>query len=140
LLEFNPLVGFLWTSKHGRNALFPRLVLFNVRYGARWDIHTTFDEAKALIEGVLRAKYTAHGQTPLDVFLRRCEGVRGEVEAVVEKLDLSTSDGHSNEVVVKRSRRANTTMEHSLALDEIGGHVATTRRRGRPTKPGITTG
>jgi hypothetical protein len=78
--------GFLWAMRSAAYGMpFPRIVLFNVRDGARWDIETTLEEAGQLIEGVLRAKYTTKGQSPTEVFLSQCEATRKDVEMVVEQ-------------------------------------------------------
>jgi len=49
--------------------VFPRVVLLNVRTGEKWEIVTTAKRARKLIEGVLRAKYTAKGETTEMEFL-----------------------------------------------------------------------
>lgn len=87
--------GFLWTmsqpkSKLKRNpvVIFPRIVLFNVRTGAKWEITTTQDRARALIEGVLRAKYTSKGESSVNDFLDECAGVVKLVERSQREADV----------------------------------------------------
>jgi hypothetical protein len=72
--------GLLWAMQHAASgAPFPRIVLFNIRDGTRWDIEATLKEARQLIEGVLHAKYTTKGQSPTEIFLEQCEAARKEV-------------------------------------------------------------
>ncbi|KZV99986.1 P-loop containing nucleoside triphosphate hydrolase protein [Exidia glandulosa HHB12029] len=79
--------GYLWTVTQPKTRLqrhpivhFPRLVLFNVRTGAKWEIKTTQDRARSLIEGVLREKYTSKGESAVDEFLKDCATVVKSVE------------------------------------------------------------
>ncbi|EJD47873.1 P-loop containing nucleoside triphosphate hydrolase protein [Auricularia subglabra TFB-10046 SS5] len=60
---------------------FPRIVLFNVRTGAKWEVQTTAERARALIEGVLRAKYTSKGESSFEEFVADCMKVVKAVES-----------------------------------------------------------
>lgn len=98
--------GFLWAD--ARRA-FPRLVLFNVRDGTRWDVETTREGACALVEGVLRAKFTVKGQTSTVDFLQTCARIRAEVEGTLERVG---SDIAAAQVIpVKRRRWAKAIIE-----------------------------
>ncbi|KAG8768470.1 hypothetical protein FS842_007920 [Serendipita sp. 407] len=83
------IYGYLWCAQRGlnmkRKPVFPKLIVFNVRDGAKWEISTTVDNARALIEGLLRAKYTAKGESPTQEFLEKCRKVREEVGDVMVK-------------------------------------------------------
>ncbi|KAK0226070.1 P-loop containing nucleoside triphosphate hydrolase protein [Armillaria fumosa] len=72
------IYGFLWAMAHQNNP-FPRLVLYNVKNDEKWEICTTLEHAKQVIEEVLREKYTSNGEIPTHEFLRRCADVREEV-------------------------------------------------------------
>ncbi|KAK0241639.1 P-loop containing nucleoside triphosphate hydrolase protein [Armillaria nabsnona] len=72
------IYGYLWAMAH-QDKPFPRLVLYNVKNDEKWEIRTTLEHAKQVIEEVLRAKYTSNGEIPTNVFLRRCADVREEV-------------------------------------------------------------
>jgi hypothetical protein len=79
-LRLTTRLAFLWVMLNGGiNAPFPRIVLFNVRDGTRWDIETTLDEARQLIEGVLRSKYTSKAGISDEEFLQQCERARAEI-------------------------------------------------------------
>lgn len=64
---------------------FPRVILFNVRTGAKWEIKTTTDRAQQLIEGVLRAKYTSKGESSPEEFVKTCANVVKIVEKSQEQ-------------------------------------------------------
>jgi hypothetical protein len=110
--------GFLWATLN--RSLFPRLVLFNVRDGTRWDIHTTLPKSRALIEGVLRAKYTAKEPVSDEEFLRRCVLVQDEGRAIIEQLKYPKSrplkqPGERQETkLVKRRGRPSKTMTSNI--------------------------
>ncbi len=72
------IYGYLWAMAH-QDKPFPRLVLYNVKNDEKWEIRTTLEHAKQVIEEVLRAKYTSNGEIPTNVFLKRCADVREEV-------------------------------------------------------------
>ncbi|KAK7754607.1 hypothetical protein SLS62_003390 [Diatrype stigma] len=73
--------AYLW-AKNYRTAILPRIVLFNVRDGEKWEITAPGGVAglRGVIEGVLRAKYTQKGVEPTEVFLKKCAKAREEVE------------------------------------------------------------
>ncbi|KAI1209450.1 P-loop containing nucleoside triphosphate hydrolase protein [Annulohypoxylon truncatum] len=72
--------AYLWARKHALPAL-PRVVLFNLRDGERWEITSPADVAgvKGLLRDVLRAKYSTEGKISTDAFLESCRSVRDEV-------------------------------------------------------------
>ncbi|KAK0504619.1 P-loop containing nucleoside triphosphate hydrolase protein [Armillaria luteobubalina] len=72
------IYGFLWAMAHQDNP-FPRLVLYNVKNDEKWEVCTTLEHAKQVIEEVLREKYTSNGEIPTNEFLKRCADVREEV-------------------------------------------------------------
>jgi hypothetical protein len=128
------IYGFLWQIRSAAHGMpFPRIVLFNVRDGARWDIETTLEEARQLIEGVLRAKYTTKGQSSTEVFLNQCEATRKEVEAVVEQfvprpteLPGEGEGEHSKDVEKTTPRHRRKAKDR-----ESGDETAPPKRRGR---------
>lgn len=79
--------GFLWAEKHP-NAPFPRLLLFNVLDGERWEISTTKEEAKEFVLGVVRAKGTRTKLTD-DEFRREYEKTSDEARSLVDKMPWS---------------------------------------------------
>jgi hypothetical protein len=70
--------GLLWAAKYA-DAPFPRLLLFNVRDGARWEIVTTREKARSFVEDLLRAKYTVTKPVDDEEFLRLCGKTMDEV-------------------------------------------------------------
>ncbi|KAG8834894.1 hypothetical protein FRC17_006441 [Serendipita sp. 399] len=85
------IYGYLWcaqkTSKRPRKPNFPKLIVFNVRDGAKWEISTTFEDAYALIEGLLRAKYTSKGEISTPDFLEKCREIRNGVQNMMAEWD-----------------------------------------------------
>jgi hypothetical protein len=90
------IYGYLWATteaakrlsgKARRKSHFPRLILFNIRDGAKWEISTTHADAMALTEGLLRAKYTATGEVSTPSFLQRCGEVCEEVKVGMSRDD-----------------------------------------------------
>ncbi|KIM25255.1 hypothetical protein M408DRAFT_74676 [Serendipita vermifera MAFF 305830] len=83
------IYGMLWYIRNKNSSesvsKFPHLVLFNVRNGAKWIISTTFDEAKAFTDEVIRLKYTGKPPIPTEVFLKRCRQVRESVATKKQK-------------------------------------------------------
>lgn len=75
--------GYLWARTHG-TAVPPRIVLFNVRDGERWEVSAPggVKGLRAVVEAVLRAKYTQKGREPTDAFLEKCARAREEVEGL----------------------------------------------------------
>jgi hypothetical protein len=79
-LRLTTRLAFLWVMLNGGiDTPFPRIVLFNVRDGTRWDIETTLAEARQLIAGVLRSKYTSKVPISHVEFLQQCERTRAEI-------------------------------------------------------------
>ncbi|KAI2469585.1 P-loop containing nucleoside triphosphate hydrolase protein [Annulohypoxylon bovei var. microspora] len=72
--------AYLQARKHGLPAL-PRVVLFNVRDGERWEIASPagVDGVKHMLQDILRAKFSTEGAVPTDEFLETCRRVRDEV-------------------------------------------------------------
>jgi hypothetical protein len=78
--------GFRWFDEQPAELQkvlkFPRLVLFNVRDGTKWEIAMTFEKATTFAREVLRARDTGdEGVSDAD-FLERCRQVREEVARV----------------------------------------------------------
>lgn len=75
--------AYLWSMKHRAEHL-PRIVLFNVRDGEKWEITSRNSIAglRDLIEDVLRAKYTTKGVPTTDEFLRKCSETQAEAQSV----------------------------------------------------------
>ena len=76
--------GLLWAIEHP-DAPFPRLLLFNVLDGERWEISTTKEEAQEFVEGVIRAKRTRTKLTD-DEFRSQCENTSDEAQAIVDMM------------------------------------------------------
>ncbi|KZT26156.1 P-loop containing nucleoside triphosphate hydrolase protein [Neolentinus lepideus HHB14362 ss-1] len=68
------IYGYLWMSEK-RRTLMPRMVLFNVRDGAKWEIQATPDAARQVIEKVLLAKYESRHTCSDEEFEKQCEQV-----------------------------------------------------------------
>ncbi|KAH7102416.1 P-loop containing nucleoside triphosphate hydrolase protein [Auriculariales sp. MPI-PUGE-AT-0066] len=66
---------------------FPNIVLFNVRTGEKWDIRSTPEQAQAIIEATLRAKYTSEGEPSIDEFLHKTAVIIDSVEKRMKKLE-----------------------------------------------------
>ncbi|KAJ7278838.1 P-loop containing nucleoside triphosphate hydrolase protein [Mycena rebaudengoi] len=79
--------AYLWAVKN-RKTVMPRVVLFNVRDGMKLQIEGTVEGVRALMEGVLRAKYTSRGEAPTKQFLKQSEKVRLDVEQVLSEHNL----------------------------------------------------
>ena len=76
--------GLLWANKHS-DAPFPRLLLFNVLDGERWEIFTTKEEALEFVMGVFRAKRTRTKLTD-DEFRRQYEKTSDEAQSIVARI------------------------------------------------------
>ncbi|KUI61965.1 hypothetical protein VP1G_09115 [Cytospora mali] len=74
--------AYLWSIGHGAEGL-PRIILFNVRDGEKWDItsRNSISGLKSLIEDVLRAKYTTKGMPTTDEFIKKCTKTLVEVQS-----------------------------------------------------------
>lgn len=75
--------AYLWSIKNRAENL-PRIVLFNVRDGEKWEIVSRDSIAglRSLIEDVLRAKYTTKGVPTTDEFLKECSNTQAELQSV----------------------------------------------------------
>jgi len=80
--------GWLWANSHP-NAPFPRLLLFNLRDGERWEIFTTKSEAQEFVVGLFRAKRMPTKLTD-EEFRRQCEKTSDEARAIIDRLPLTT--------------------------------------------------
>jgi hypothetical protein len=71
----------LWSQKHGRPTP-PRIILFNVRDGEKWDIVPRDGVAslRRVVEETLVAKYTTKDTLTTDEFLEKCAKAKAEVE------------------------------------------------------------
>ena len=76
--------GWLWQDSHP-DAPFPRLVLFNVLDGERWEISTTKEEAREVVVGLLRAKRPATKLTD-DEFREQCEQTLEKARDIVDRI------------------------------------------------------
>jgi hypothetical protein len=78
------LYGFLWAVTHP-DAPFPRLLLFNVSDGERWEISTTKEEAREFVVGVFCAKRTRTKLTD-DEFRQQCGKTSDEAHAIADRI------------------------------------------------------
>jgi len=76
--------GLLWANSHP-NDPFPRLLLFNLRDGERWEISTTKEEALEFVVGLFRAKRMTTKLTD-EEFRRQCEKTSDEARAIIDRL------------------------------------------------------
>jgi hypothetical protein len=76
--------GLLWANAHP-DTPFPRLLLFKVLDGERWEISTTEEEAREFVVGVFRAKRTRTKLTD-DEFRQQCEKTSNEAQAIVDRI------------------------------------------------------
>lgn len=74
--------AYLWSIRHRAENL-PRIVLFNVRDGEKWEITSRNGVAglRSLIEDVLRAKYTTTGEPTTHEFLKQCAKIQAELQS-----------------------------------------------------------
>ncbi|KAF2704629.1 P-loop containing nucleoside triphosphate hydrolase protein [Pleomassaria siparia CBS 279.74] len=75
--------AYLWSNEHNRD-LPPRIVLFNVRDGRRWDIVPRDGVAslRSVVEETLVAKYSARDTPTTGRFLKKCARTKAEVERI----------------------------------------------------------
>lgn len=75
------IYAYLWSKKHARKTP-PRIILFNVRDGEKWEIVPLDGVAslRRLVEETLVAKYSTTGKLTTDEFLRKCAKTKVEVE------------------------------------------------------------
>jgi hypothetical protein len=75
------IYAYLWTHKHKRPTP-PRIVLFNVRDGEKWDIvpKDGVESLRMVVEETLVAKYSTNHMLTTDEFLRKCAKTKAEVE------------------------------------------------------------
>ena len=76
--------GLLWADEHP-DAPFPRLLLFNVLDGERWEISTTKKQALGFVMGMFRAK-RARTKLTDDEFRRQYEETSDEAQAIVDRI------------------------------------------------------
>jgi hypothetical protein len=78
------IYGYLWHREH-KNRRFPQVVLFNVRSGEKWIIESTPENMKALVEGLIRIKYTLKKEESEQSFLTACKTAKDEVFASLKR-------------------------------------------------------
>lgn len=73
--------AYLW-CKRTKSSNPPRIILFNVRDGEKWEIKPIggIQALGSVVEGVLRAKYSTRGELSTDEFLKKCRKTSAEVE------------------------------------------------------------
>ncbi|KAH7088035.1 P-loop containing nucleoside triphosphate hydrolase protein [Paraphoma chrysanthemicola] len=78
--------AYLWTSKHKRPKP-PRIILFNVRDGEKWDIvpRNGVASLRSVVEETLVAKYSKNDAMTTDEFLKKCANTKTEVEKSLKK-------------------------------------------------------
>ncbi|KAF2746416.1 P-loop containing nucleoside triphosphate hydrolase protein [Sporormia fimetaria CBS 119925] len=76
------IYGYLWSDKFRKRKVLPRIILFNVRDGEKWEITPRDGVAslRAVEEEILIAKYTKKDTLTDDEFLDRCARTKAEVE------------------------------------------------------------
>lgn len=77
-------IGLLWHTGNPGDP-FPRLILFNVLDGKRWEISTTNKEAREFVVGLVRARRTATELTD-DAFRGQYEKTLKEARAIVDRI------------------------------------------------------
>jgi hypothetical protein len=82
--------GLLWADSHP-DAPFPRLLLFNVRDGERWEISTTKEEAREFVVGLLLAKRATVKLTD-DEFRRQWEKTSAEAQSTANRIPPKTNN------------------------------------------------
>lgn len=82
------IYAYLWALGRQRGkrrdlSPLPRIILFNVRDGEKWEILPKDGVAslRTVVEEVLRAKYSTRGTLTTDEFLEKCAETSAEVEA-----------------------------------------------------------
>jgi hypothetical protein len=78
--------AYLWSNKHKRETP-PRISLFNVRDGEKWEIvpHKGVAGLRDVVEESLVAKYSTKDKLTTDEFLKKCAKTRAEVENSYKK-------------------------------------------------------
>lgn len=80
------LYGRLWTAKQRQtdpSTQFPRLILFNVTNGHVIEVQTSYEQADALLEKIIKARYhTNESDPPItdESFLQTCRAIQEKVE------------------------------------------------------------
>ena len=80
--------GLLWADSHP-NAPFPRLLLFSVQNGERWENFTTKEEALGFVVGLASAKPTTTKLSD-DEFRQECEKTSDEAQAIIVRIAVPT--------------------------------------------------
>jgi len=80
------IYAHLWSQKHRRPTP-PRIILFNVRDGEKWDIVPQDGVAslRRVVEETLVAKYSTNDTLTTDEFLKKCAKAKAEVEKSFEE-------------------------------------------------------
>ncbi|KAF2128239.1 P-loop containing nucleoside triphosphate hydrolase protein [Dothidotthia symphoricarpi CBS 119687] len=80
--------AYLWSNQHKRD-IPPRIILFNVRDGEKWEIVPREGVAslRNVVEETLVAKYSTEHTLTTDEFLKKCAKTRAEVENSHEKAE-----------------------------------------------------
>jgi hypothetical protein len=80
------IYAYLWSQEHKRE-MPPRIMLFNVRDGEKWEIVPRDGVAslRGVVEDTLMAKYSTRDTLTSDEFLERCAKTKAEVEQSFEK-------------------------------------------------------
>jgi hypothetical protein len=79
--------AYLWSNEHKRETP-PRIILFNVRDGEKWEIvpQKGMASLRDVVEETLVAKYSTKDTITTDEFLKKCAMTRAEVENSYKKL------------------------------------------------------
>ncbi|QDS73261.1 hypothetical protein FKW77_004653 [Venturia effusa] len=72
--------AYLWCKK-AKSEKPPRIILYNVRDGEKWEIRPRngIHSLENLVEQVLRAKYSTRGELSTDEFVRKCRKTSAEI-------------------------------------------------------------
>ncbi|KAE9976029.1 hypothetical protein BLS_002279 [Venturia inaequalis] len=73
--------AYLWCTRT-KSSSPPRIILFNVRDGEKWEIKPLggIEALRTLVEDVLRARYSTRGELPTDEFLKKCKRTSAEIQ------------------------------------------------------------
>jgi hypothetical protein len=80
------IYGYLWCNKVRKT---PRIVLFNVRDGEKWEIVPREGAAslEAVVKEIVVAKYTTEDTLTTDEFLKKCAKTKAEVEKAIGRAE-----------------------------------------------------
>ncbi|KAG8767811.1 hypothetical protein FRC15_005460 [Serendipita sp. 397] len=76
------IYGYVWAVTHGMSEL-PEMKVFNIRNGETWEVRSTIEAVKEIIQHLARKKYGYGNKMSDPEFLAECNEIKGKADSLL---------------------------------------------------------